>query len=381
MTTLYIHIGTPKTGTTAIQNFLLLNEKQLESNGILHPHIEAEGIGEEFVSFRNARFLAYHSSKNGEEKEKIEDRIYTEGFNIIKKAALKSKKIVITDEVIWLRQNETENFWQKVKRDANAAGCEIKVIVYLRRQDLYIQAVWNQAVKRMTRLDQTFQYFLKKGAKKKNLDYYKSLNEIAEQIGKENVIVRVYEKKMLLQSEGIYRDFLEAIEEPMCREYQIPKEDFNERLDGNYVEIKRLINQIPEYKQMPLDFMYQPILMANKLKKPEKASFFSSEEQEEFIKKYEESNRRVAEEFLGRRDGKLFAEPFEKLPQWEINADTMYQDIILFYGELAVEQQRQIDDLKHEVSRLEWEMHNPFVHIVMLTKKVIIKICEKFQRK
>ncbi len=121
--------------------------------------------------------------------------------------------------------------------------------------------------------------------------------------------------------------------------------------------------------------------MANKLKKPEKASFFSSEEQEEFIKKYEESNRRVAEEFLGRRDGNLFAEPFEKLPQWEINADTMYQDIILFYGELAVEQQRQIDDLKHEVSRLEWEMHNPFVHIVMLTKKVIIKICEKFQRK
>lgn len=377
MATLYIHIGTPKTGTTAIQNFLQFNEKELKRNGISHPQITAEGIGEEFISFRNARFLAYHSFKEGEEKAQVEERIYREGFKIIEKEAKTSEKIVITDEVLWLRQNERENFWQKVKNDADQAGCEVKVIVYLRRQDLYIQAVWNQAVKCMTRLDQPFEYFLKKGAKKKNLDYYKTLNEIAGQIGKENVIVRVYEKKLFLQSGGIYQDFLEAMGEPMRQEYHLPKEDFNEKLDGNFIEIKRIVNQIAEYREMPGDFMYQPILRANKLKQSEKVSFFSYQEQAEFLKKYEKSNQLVAEKFLGRADGELFKEPLERLPKWEINSDTMYQDIILFFAEVALEQQIQIDELNREVRLLEWEMHNPVVHVVKLIKKIYEKIHER----
>lgn len=377
MVTLYIHIGTPKTGSTAIQNFLQQNEGELKKNGILHPHIEAEGMGEEFVSFRNGRFLAYHSHKAGDEKRQTEDRIYRQGFHSIEKAARVSEKIVITDETIWLRQNEKKNFWKNVKDDAKQAGCEVKVIVYLRRQDLYIQAVWNQAIKCMTRLDQPFQYFLGKGAKKKNLDYYKTLSEMAEYVGKDNIIVRVYEKKMFLQSGGIYQDFLEAMGEPMRQEYQLPKEDFNERLDGNFVEIKRIVNQITEYRQMPEDFMYQPILWANKLKQPEKASFFSYEEQVDFLKSYEKSNQLVAQEFLGRADGKLFTEPLERLPKWEINPDTMYQDIILFFGEVSLRQQRQIDELSREVHRLEWEMHNPIVHMAMLFKKIYNKICER----
>ena len=33
MSTLYLHIGTPKTGTTAIQFFLMNNQELLKSNG------------------------------------------------------------------------------------------------------------------------------------------------------------------------------------------------------------------------------------------------------------------------------------------------------------------------------------------------------------
>ena len=35
MPTLYLHIGTPKTGTTALQNFLPANEEVLEQHGIV----------------------------------------------------------------------------------------------------------------------------------------------------------------------------------------------------------------------------------------------------------------------------------------------------------------------------------------------------------
>ena len=37
MKTLHVHIGTPKTGTTSIQNFCVDNEKLLEMQGYCYP--------------------------------------------------------------------------------------------------------------------------------------------------------------------------------------------------------------------------------------------------------------------------------------------------------------------------------------------------------
>lgn len=166
----------------------------------------------------------------------------------------------------------------------------------------------------------------------------------------------------------------------MRSEYQIPEKIFNERLDGNFLEIKRILNQIPEYKQMPKDFFYQPVFDAYKLKQPEKTSYFPYDKQVEFLKKYEESNRRTAEEFLGRADGKLFAEPLEKLPQWKINHDTMYQDIILFYANLALNQQKQIDEYEKlalnqqkQIDGLDYAVRHPFAHMAALIKKFCTK--------
>ena len=44
MATIYIHAGTPKTGSTTIQDFLKLNEQELERHGILHPYIDVPEI-------------------------------------------------------------------------------------------------------------------------------------------------------------------------------------------------------------------------------------------------------------------------------------------------------------------------------------------------
>lgn len=48
MKTLYIHIGTPKTGTTSIQNFCGLNREKLKEQGVLYPimnyHYERKSV-------------------------------------------------------------------------------------------------------------------------------------------------------------------------------------------------------------------------------------------------------------------------------------------------------------------------------------------------
>lgn len=388
MATLYIHIGTPKTGTTSIQNFLLENEQELKKYGIAHPHMEFGEMKEKYRVKRNGNFLVYKSELCGEEEERTreEQQYYRQGFEVIKQEAKTADKIVVSDEAIWYRQNSRDMFWQGVRKNTKRAGCDLKVVVYLRRQDLFVQAVWNQSVKYVVRDSRNFQRYLKSEAlKSNNLDYYKTLIHIADCIGKENLIVRVYEKEIFLRSgEGIYRDFLEAIGEEMQEEYRLPLENHNERLDGNFIEIKRLVNEVPEYKEMPTDFICPSIQKANNMRKPKKVSYFGYEDQVKYLQQFEESNRLVAEEFLGRKDGILFADKVEKLPKWEVDQDTIYQDIIYIYTELAVEQQNRIamlyereKELERQVNCLKREVHNPLVYISEMVRRVFRRIRKK----
>ena len=379
MATIYIHAGTPKTGSTTIQDFLKLNEQELERHGILHPYIDVREIEPKaFRSLRNGDFLVFESFLPQGEREAQEKRIYQKGFDCIKKIAENAKstdKILLTDEAIWIRQYRRESFWQNVLKDASEAGCDVKVIVYLRRQDLYAQALWNQSVKYMPHKPWTFSEYLQSRAyQDRRPDYYATLCEMAEVIGKENLIVRVFEKDLSIRSKaGIFEDFLNAMGEEMQPEYRLPERNKNERLDGNFIEIKRVMNKAPSYDIESLRMMYSHFfLKLNQMKKEKKVSYFSYEEQVEFLKQYEESNRRVAKEFLGREDGVLFTEEIEKLPKWEVNQDTMYEDIIMLFAEIAMAQQKRMD-------RLEWELHNPIVHFKKVSKKVKSKLKKRLK--
>ena len=56
MSTVYISIGTPKTGTTALQTFLRENENELNKQGYCYPMLEL-GIAPYYAD-RNGPFLA-----------------------------------------------------------------------------------------------------------------------------------------------------------------------------------------------------------------------------------------------------------------------------------------------------------------------------------
>lgn len=374
MATLYIHIGTPKTGTTSIQNFLMENAEQLEQHRICFPYMDLNYPKKKYKFRRNAHFLVYKSDLQGAEGEREEKEIYRQGFEIIREKAQSAKKIIITDEAVWYRQNRKEKFWQEIKKDANAAGCEVKVVVYLRRQDLYVQSLWNQSIKYYPRITYSFQKYLKsEGLASHNLDYGRKLSEIAEVIGKDNLIVRVYEKEHLLSSEsGIFSDFMNAVSEEMEDSYLIPEAAFNQNLSGNFIEIKRKMNESLSYKEME-DFLNEPLILASNIKKQKKESYFSYKEQLAYIQKFEKSNARVAREFLGREDGVLFSEPVEELPQWKVNPETMYEDIIRVYTEIAVAQQKQIEVLRERVACLE---RNQKPYGILAGRKVKSKLKE-----
>lgn len=355
MSTLYIHIGMPKTGTTAIQNFLMDNAERLQKNGLCFPYIDLKMSKEKYKFRRNGNFLVYRSTEpTEEEREKRNKEIFQKGFEILAEKAKEYENILISDEAIWYRQNENADFWEEVLEAADKINCQVKVIAYLRRQDLYAQAMWNQNIKFYPRITMGFEEYIRRNKlKNHNLNYYEKLSEIAQKTGKENLIVRRYEKEIFLNGKTtIYKDFLNAISMEMKPEYVIPEQNFNQNLSGNFIEIKRIINECPAYQESE-DFLNEPLIRASNIGKMEKESFFAYDEQLAFMEQYRECNENVAKIFLGEEEGELFHGEIEKLPMWQVHPERMYADLITVFTEITVMQKKEIESLSRKLSWLE----------------------------
>ncbi len=361
MATVYLAIGTAKVGTTAVQSFLRENEKNLEKQGYCYPFMDLGLEGRVFN--RNAHFLIYAAEDVADREEKKEKiaQVRESGFQILDGLAKEFPNIIISDELIWQR-------------------CDVKIIVYLRRQDLFIQSFWRQSVKAMSRLEKTFEECIGNGKfDYYPLDYYQQLCKIQTSLGKENMIVRVYENDQFEGEEhSIFSDFLKYVGVQMTDEFtkDFTQEDFkssNIGLEGNYLEIKRLLNGVPEYKDME-DFMRNPIYLANcyqmGLKLHSKVGMFSYEEQLEYMQQFDEGNRKVAKEFLGRKDGKLFYEPIESMPKWKIEPETMYRDLLMCMAEIFCQQEKKIIMQKQELDARKKEFNAQKKEIAKLKSKV-----------
>ena len=118
----------------------------------------------------------------------------------------------------------------------------VKIIYYVRRQDEQLESRYNQRCKmQQLRLEKTFDDFFRDGSFPINeLDYYSLLLPWKETFGKDNIIVRVYEKEQL--PNGIFHDFLNAVGLELDERYELPKTMVNPSLNWDLVEIIRLCN-------------------------------------------------------------------------------------------------------------------------------------------
>lgn len=373
MATVYLHIGTSKTGTTALQKFMRKNEEEMKKQGYCYPLMKL-GI-QALYRDRNAQFLIYESihekRKKDETSAQHELRVKENGYRQVAEAAKKYDNIVLSDEQIWYKAKKEENFWKEMVGEFRKIGCEVKVIVYLRRQDLLVQSLWNQNVKmfRKTALSfeecvdsDYFDYF--------PLDYYEHLKVIEKDVGKENMIVRPYERGRFGGSENsIFSDFFESIGLTLTDKFTKEGIKTNFSLEGNYVEIKRLMNGVPEYRAMR-DFMARPVLNGSTYftlrGENEKTNMFTYEGQVAFLKRYEESNNKVAEEYLGRRGEPLFYDSVKETSVWSLNEEVMYRDIITAMTEAFCAQEKKISALEKDIEKIK---NDPVIRFVRKFKK------------
>ena len=312
MTVVYLHIGTQKTGSTALQDFFWDNKSIMEEKGLCFPdfgrfdsHVGAK---------RNAHWMRLFVKRPG-------------GFraDLAKVCTLAEhyNKIVLSDEGLWESMVYNRTFWQTIRDCFTQNGIECRIIVYLRRQDEYVYSKWAQRVKAGSThgrtLSVSFREFMDQGLYRESTTrYLESLQELSAVMGRENLIVRIFEPEQFTsRTDGertLFTDFLDAIGEKMLPEYRIPENRSNISLSGNVLEARRLLNEYDaiNYGNYSIRQYFDRVQLDMKREgRIVDRSGFTKEVRLTFMQQFEQENRILAQTYLGRADGVLFYNPVD----------------------------------------------------------------------
>lgn len=358
--TLYLHIGTPKTATTAIQHFCRDNREAFHKYGYEYPMFEFEyaNVG----TWRNGHFLLGNINQaQGNRDFEAEERVFREAFGQIQEGFETYDSIILSDEGVWNHGFKFNSMcWDRLQRELEKDMFTVKVIVYLRRQDEFVYSWWNQIVKTGLRKTSVITWEeMTRRLPVVQLDYYGTLEKIAGIVGKENIIVRRFDRSRFA-GQMIQADFLQAVGLEFSEKYQIQEEAANISLTKNCSEIKRILNSLPQLDQKGNDF-FRAQLREFSLQSGEdkKYGMMSRQELKEFMSKYEEGNRRIAREYLGGEE-RLFEEDYQVEEKWNPRNLDMIEDIVKLFGASTLSLMKKNEELECQMSDLKNKLNHPF---------------------
>lgn len=302
---LFIHIGTWKTGSSTIQYNLNRFKEQLKEDGIYYlskkdKMVVDDGIVRGFDKIEMEYVEKSRHKLKGILKE-------TEGVDY---KYIASAEEFSGDPFRGFKNctSVAENLYE-ITKDLNL---DVKIIVYLRRQDDFIESMYTQSV----HLGgvKTFQEFVS-DFDESHFNWYYLLEAYSKLFGKDNIIVRRYHKAFLPQKNSLLRDFGEVINSKLIADFSVTVSK-NRGLSRDALELSRFTNKHFEDKER---YRLRKIFQQVNSKKPfEKYAFFNTPEREKFLAMYKHSNSKVAKEYLGIEYDSLFPSPdlSEIVPQY-----------------------------------------------------------------
>ncbi len=147
---------------------------------------------------------------------------------------------------------------------------------------------------------------------KESLDYYSILEEMAEVIGRKNIIVRPYEIGQF-KNEDIIEDFLDLIGLSLNNEFILPDKSYNPSMSNAALEMKRYMNLSCIATQKDMNDCFYDILMRDGIEDSSEKqcvhfkNLISFSQRQEFMKNYEDI-KKIAKDFLNRENGILLYE-------------------------------------------------------------------------
>ncbi len=339
MKELYIHIGQGKTGSSMIQAFLALNRNLLNKKGLYYPLFQKElVVRDKNCSMNGNAYRMWELDRPLEQMNKKQ----IEYMHTIKTWFEENDKVLISEEGLWVC---SVAFYKNcLSLLDERTGFRLKVIVYLRRQDQRLESLWNQRIKAGTYSQSCMEFCEDQSGA--DQDYYSQLKMIADVIGKENMIVKIYDTGRFSDGYDLLEDFMAVFGFKDLSEFQIPKYQVNPSFGKDMIEITQVTNTIPYIRILDHEF--------RKIKKEltqfrqstdtvmHAPSFLTYEERERILDKCAKGNRKIGQEYFG-----IDISPFPGLEQSDENMSGggISKELVYFLFSLIVDQAKEIEML------------------------------------
>lgn len=277
-----LHIGRHKTGTTSLQKFLALNDSLLARKyGILYP-VTGRNKKKHYHHPVFQNLIKYDKHINPEQIK----RIFEES------ATANTETILLSSEML-ARPEITDDQLEEIK-DA-FSGQAIKIIIYFRRQDTFLLSMYANHVRRGLLAAPKTIYDMEV-----SLDYLAFAQRYARIFGQDAIIIRSYDNALLT---SIFEDMMDALGVKNGNEFHRPAAQLNTRLPWRYLELLRVANKHRWQRYILAHKFTQkcarllkslfPVFMDNP--KP-----LDSTECKNLLDQYEDTNNELARLYLGR---------------------------------------------------------------------------------
>ena len=217
---------------------------------------------------------------------------------------------MLSDEALYNDGCMKDGFWERELPYLKENNIELKVIIYIRRQDLYAWSHYAQLVRGPSKFTFTMDKYISDTAngKRNHLDYGEYLDKLAHQIGKENIIVRTFERECF-KNGSIVDDYLECVGLEHTDDYAVDEAIVNTSDTDSIVCARRYMNKVKIWHDSNMRMTSEFTTIQNELKaagKLRKRTGFTKEKRDAMLERYKVSNEYVAREFLKNPDGVLF---------------------------------------------------------------------------
>jgi len=288
---LIVHIGTHKSGSTTIQNFLRENSDYLLDNH-----------GLKFIDLNDYDFLYKLMTAEAPENQIIQhlSSLLAEGVEKGIDKYIVSSEAFSGNPDIYYSNNEV--IVEMLKKSTTLFN-STKIIVFLRRQDEFLQSLYIQKVQQGGSLKPD-QFYQPDSANA--LDWNLFLEPFKNSFGKNNTHAIPYDR-LLFSKHSISQPFLEEVGIDTSSEKIIPEKTENVSLSESALKIAMLANPSLDPHQQRL-FREALQLVSNKGVIREHG-VFDQELKMSIVNQYDQSNQKLAQEYFTKYQMSNFSEP------------------------------------------------------------------------
>ncbi len=333
---LHIHTGQTKTGSTAIQSFLQLNRKKLFEAGILYPNFNVQG----YTSGQCLNHGDFFKQFKDEPDEVIKE------FDKLFKFCEKYEVGNVVISVEWF----SFPWWAEMMgKIVNHYGCDHKVIIYLKRQDYWVESAWKQWGYKNKAYSSIQEYY-----NSTNLDWFIRLKSWLENFQIENICLYPFEREII--GNDVVTHFMNIVGVGNYDGFAEMREKSSLVNHGFNPLVIKILEQSKHLLKSEHDTQLQTYLEVNLSDRFKKSSPFHSygllspKERIHLLERYEDSNRKIAHLFFGQHRETLFLEPWPDPEEpYQSTSSMILEDVIPLFMDLMFNQYQELQKVKKQI--------------------------------